>query len=96
MEWNTGAQRLLGHTAGEVVGRPAVRLLAGGSRGPAGSHQCPLDGTVTLWHRDGRAVPVWLLAHHRHPRDGGPGDWLVVTPLEGGGPRADETSRPPR
>ncbi|MFJ9899438.1 SpoIIE family protein phosphatase [Streptomyces sp. NPDC091280] len=90
VEWNEGAQRLLGHSATEVVGRPAVRLLAGGTGAlpvPAGARW---DGTVTLRHRDGRAVPVWLLAHHRHPREGGPGDWLVVTPLEGGGPPAAE------
>ncbi|WP_019068544.1 SpoIIE family protein phosphatase [Streptomyces hokutonensis] len=90
VEWNEGAQRLLGHTAGEVVGRPAVRLLAGGTGALPVPTSARWDGTVTLWHRDGRAVPVWLLAHHRRPRDGGPGDWLVVTPLEGGGPRADE------
>ncbi|MFJ9630642.1 SpoIIE family protein phosphatase [Streptomyces sp. NPDC101175] len=90
VEWNEGAQRLLGHSATEVVGRPAVRLLAGGADAlpiPAGARW---DGTVTLRHRDGRTVPVWLLAHHRHPREGGPGDWLVVTPLEGGGPPAAE------
>ncbi|MFE2415963.1 SpoIIE family protein phosphatase [Streptomyces hokutonensis] len=90
VEWNEGAQRLLGHTAGEVVGRPAVRLLAGGTGALPVPSSARWDGTVTLWHRDGRAVPVWLLAHHRRPRDGGPGDWLVVTPLEGGIPRADE------
>ncbi|WP_406463638.1 SpoIIE family protein phosphatase [Streptomyces sp. NBC_01622] len=90
VKWNEGAQRLLGHTAGEVVGRPAVRLLAGGTGALPVPTSARWDGTVTLWHRDGRAVPVWLLAHHRRPRDGGTGDWLVVTPLEGGGPRADE------
>ncbi|WP_033278869.1 SpoIIE family protein phosphatase [Streptomyces sp. NRRL F-525] len=90
VEWNDGARRLLGHTADEVVGRPAVRLLAGGAEALPGITGARWDGTVSLRHRDGRAVPVWLLAHHRRPRDGGPGDWLVVTPLEGGGPRTSE------
>ncbi|WP_143570631.1 SpoIIE family protein phosphatase, partial [Streptomyces acidiscabies] len=48
------------------------------------------DGTVALRHRDGYVVRVWLLAHHRRPRDGGPGSWLVVTPLTGSGPRAPD------
>ncbi|WP_327399361.1 SpoIIE family protein phosphatase [Streptomyces sp. NBC_01288] len=90
VEWNDGAERLLGHTADEVVGRPAVRLLAGGAEALPGITGARWDGTVSLRHRDGRAVSVWLLAHHRRPRDGGPGDWLVVTPLEGGGPPAAE------
>ncbi|WP_405975518.1 SpoIIE family protein phosphatase [Streptomyces sp. NBC_00988] len=90
VEWNDGARRLLGHTADEVVGRPAERLLAGGAEALPEITGARWDGTVSLRHRDGRAVPVWLLAHHRRPRDGGPGDWLVVTPLEGGGPRASE------
>lgn len=85
VEWNEGARRLLGHPAAEVVGRPAARLLAGDGTptAPAGPRW---DGTVELRHRDGRAVPVWLLAHRRPPRDGRPGDWLVVTPLTGGAP----------
>ena len=90
VEWNDGARRLLGHTADEVVGRPAVRLLADGAGALPTITGARWDGTVALRHRDGHAVPVWLLAHHRRPRDGGPGDWLVVTPLEGGGPRASE------
>lgn len=90
VEWNDGARRLLGHTADEVVGRPAGRLLADGAEALPGITGARWDGTVALRHRDGRAVSVWLLAHHRRPRDGGPGDWLVVTPLEGGGPRASE------
>ncbi|MEV5528338.1 SpoIIE family protein phosphatase [Streptomyces prunicolor] len=90
VEWNDGAQRLLGHTADEVVGRPAVGLLADGAEALPTITGARWDGTVALRHRDGRAVSVWLLAHHRRPRDGGPGDWLVVTPLEGGGPPAAE------
>ncbi|MEV0479573.1 SpoIIE family protein phosphatase [Streptomyces sp. NPDC050508] len=90
VEWNDGARRLLGHTADEVVGHPAVLLLAGGDEALPEITGARWDGTVTLRHRDGSAVSVWLLAHHRRPRDGGPGDWLVVTPLEGGAPRTAE------
>ncbi|WNM33085.1 SpoIIE family protein phosphatase [Streptomyces sp. Li-HN-5-11] len=83
VEWNEGARRLLGWTPTDVVARPAANLLADGA--PAA---LPRDhrwnGTLTLRHRDGRAVSVWVLVHHRRPEDGG--DWLLVTPLEGGGP----------
>ncbi|MET7682426.1 SpoIIE family protein phosphatase [Streptomyces sp. NPDC005423] len=91
VEWNEGARRLLGHTAADVVGRPAARLLADADAGrppvPAGSRW---DGTLTLRHRDGRALTVWLLAHRDGPRQGGTGGWLLVTPLTGGSPAAAE------
>ncbi|MFD7770487.1 SpoIIE family protein phosphatase [Streptomyces sp. NPDC059787] len=79
--WNEGACLLLGHTAEEVVGRPAAELLAGGS-GPPRLPAARWSGTLTLRHRDGSTVTVWVLAHHRQPADDGPGDWLAVTPLE--------------
>ncbi|WP_210587207.1 SpoIIE family protein phosphatase [Streptomyces sp. GESEQ-35] len=82
-EWSEGARRLLGWTAEEVVGRPVAELV----EGPAPIVRQPRwDGTVTLRHRDVRTVTVWLLVHHRPPRDGGTGGWLVVTPLEGDRP----------
>ncbi|QOV40584.1 SpoIIE family protein phosphatase [Streptomyces ferrugineus] len=88
VEWNAGAERLLGHRAAEVVGRPAVELLVGeagrGSRTPDGDRW---DGILTLRHRDGGSVSVWLLAHRVRPRDDGHHQWLVVTPIEGDGPR---------
>ncbi|MEU9989275.1 SpoIIE family protein phosphatase [Streptomyces sp. NPDC048045] len=87
VEWNEGARRLLGHPADSVVGRPAARLLAGDGAAavPAGARW---EGTVTLRHRDGRTVSVWLLAHHRPTGDGRGGDWLVVTPVTGRSPSA--------
>ncbi|MER5748745.1 SpoIIE family protein phosphatase [Streptomyces sp. NPDC002088] len=89
-EWNPGARRLLGWDAAEVVGHPAARLLADRNAGPVPAPtQVRWDGTVALRHRDGRTVSVWLLAHRR-PQDGDPGHWLVVTPLEGGGPTAPD------
>ncbi|MET7572822.1 SpoIIE family protein phosphatase [Streptomyces sp. NPDC005492] len=90
LEWNEGARRLLGHTADEVVGRPAVRLLADGAEELPDIAGARCDGTVTLRHRDGGTMSVWLLAHRQHPLEGGPGRWLVVTPLEGGGPDSEE------
>ncbi|NED37299.1 SpoIIE family protein phosphatase [Streptomyces sp. SID8499] len=81
-EWNEGARRLLGWAPEEVVGRPADRLLAEGAQVPAVPAEHRWTGTLDLRHRDGHTVPVWLLAHHRRPEDGG--DWLLVTPLEGG------------
>ncbi|MEU0076072.1 SpoIIE family protein phosphatase [Streptomyces sp. NPDC006332] len=89
VEWNDGAVKLLGHTAAEVVGRPAAELLADGSapRRPEGIRE---DGTLTLRHRDGSTVTVWLLAHHRGAEGAAPGQWLVVTPLDGDGPLPPE------
>ncbi|MFF4896462.1 SpoIIE family protein phosphatase [Streptomyces sp. NPDC001068] len=80
-EWNEGARRLLGHPAEEVVGRPAARLLAGDPpSAPAGSRW---DGTLELRHRDGRTLPVWLVAHHRAAEDERAGRWLVFSPVPG-------------
>ncbi|MFI2644079.1 SpoIIE family protein phosphatase [Streptomyces sp. NPDC018610] len=85
VEWNEGAHRLLGWARQEVVARPAARLLADGARLPAlPPEERRRTGTLDLRHRDGHTVSVWVLAHHRRPEDGG--DWLLVTPLEGGSP----------
>ncbi|KUO18227.1 SpoIIE family protein phosphatase [Streptomyces dysideae] len=87
VEWNAGAQRLLGWSAAEVVGHPAERLLADARAGRAvtpGDNR--LHGTLTLRHRDGGAVSVWVLAHRVRPDGAGPGHWLVVTPLDEDGP----------
>jgi PAS domain S-box-containing protein len=88
-EWSEGARRLLGHPAEDVVGRPAALLLAGdvAPRAPVGTRW---DGTLGLRHRDGRTVPVWLLAHHTPAHDERPGHWMVVSPLDGGGPRTPD------
>ncbi|MFD7934992.1 SpoIIE family protein phosphatase [Streptomyces sp. NPDC059755] len=80
--WNEGARALLGWTPADVLGRPATELLADGTPDFTGTRW---DGTVTLRHRDGRTVRVWLLAHRLPARADDPGQWLVVTPLAGGG-----------
>ncbi|MER6025926.1 SpoIIE family protein phosphatase [Streptomyces sp. NPDC001851] len=89
VEWNEGARRLLGHPPDDVLGRPAARLLAG-EYPPALPTGARWEGTVGLRHRDGRTVPVWLLAHRRPPHDGHGGGWLVVTPLPAAEPPAED------
>ncbi|KUM94074.1 ATPase [Streptomyces cellostaticus] len=78
--WSEGAQRLLGHEASQVVGRPAATLLAVGvgaaRRALAGRERW--NGTLPLRHRDGRCLELGLLAHRR-TSDTGNADWLVVT-----------------
>jgi PAS domain S-box-containing protein len=92
LEWNEGATRLLGHTASDVVGGPVSALCAPGGgcggllTGDAASEQ-RLVSTVPVRHRDGRTVPVGLIAHRRPPRDDRPGRWVVVAPV-------GEASRP--
>ncbi|MFI9173846.1 SpoIIE family protein phosphatase [Streptomyces lincolnensis] len=88
-EWNDGARRLLGWSADEVVGKPAAQLLADDEKATV-SRQLRTSGMLTLRHRDGRAVSVWLLAHHRPPTADTPEHWLVVSPLEGHGARQPE------
>ncbi|MGV4980584.1 SpoIIE family protein phosphatase [Streptomyces sp. NRAIS3] len=88
IEWNEGARRLLGHPADAVLGRPAAQLLAGDGT-PAVPTGPRWQGTVALRHRDGRTVPVWLLAHRRPPHGAQGGGWLVVTPLTGANPPAE-------
>ncbi|MFD9491888.1 SpoIIE family protein phosphatase [Streptomyces sp. NPDC060005] len=89
IRWSEGARRLLGHAPEEVEGRPAADLLAPGGEieppGPAGRRW---DGVLALRHRDGQVVDVWLLAHHLDGTD----DWLLVTPLDGRQPRAQDDS----
>ncbi|MET7455239.1 SpoIIE family protein phosphatase [Streptomyces sp. NPDC005574] len=91
VEWSAGARRLLGWSAADVVGRPAARLLADGDHradGVPGGRRW--DGVLTLRHHNGGTETVWLLAHRRPPADGVPGSWLLLTPLEGDGPRAPD------
>jgi PAS domain S-box-containing protein len=81
-EWSEGARRLLGHTAGEVVGRPAADLLADGASTPPAPADARWSGTLTLRHRDGHPVSVWVLAHRRPPDGPDTTDWLAVAPPE--------------
>lgn len=83
--WNDGAQRLLGHTAAEMLGRPARELLADPSAtAPCGDERrLRWKGTVDLRHRDGRRLTVRLLAHWLPRYEGHPDGWLLVSPLAG-------------
>ncbi|MGW0611577.1 SpoIIE family protein phosphatase [Streptomyces sp. NPDC002788] len=86
-EWNEGARRLLGHTAADVVGRPAAALLADGADPPPVPSDARWSGTVTLRHRDGHPVSVWVLAHRRPPDAAETLDWLAVAPPKAAGQR---------
>ncbi|MFE1836418.1 SpoIIE family protein phosphatase [Streptomyces sviceus] len=91
--WSDGAERLLGYSSAQIVGRPATTLLA---EEPSVRNLPPLarlprwHGVLDLRHRDGRQVERRVLAHHRRPEQGGT-DWLVVSALDGAAPHpADE------
>ncbi|MET7473709.1 SpoIIE family protein phosphatase [Streptomyces sp. NPDC005648] len=77
--WSEGAQRLLGHPAGKVVGRAAAELLADPEApGPGFTDAREWSGTAALRHHDGRRVEVTL--HIQPSLDGdGSARGLVVS-----------------
>ncbi|MGW0392077.1 SpoIIE family protein phosphatase [Streptomyces sp. NPDC003042] len=84
-EWSEDAHRLLGYVPSEVVGMPAVRLLADGAGDsvralPRGQERW--SGTVALRHRDGHRMELGLLAH-RWTSSGGITKWFVVSAVAG-------------
>lgn len=87
IRWNDGARRLLGTTADGIVGHPAAELLADPAAaaqvGPALRGRARWHGTLDLRHRDGRTVPVRLVAHRLTDDTWGPPGWLVVSALAG-------------
>ncbi|EFL36725.1 magnesium or manganese-dependent protein phosphatase [Streptomyces viridochromogenes DSM 40736] len=80
--WSEGARRLLGHTADEVVGRPATELLADGAVPPPVPEHGRWNGELTLRHRDGHTVSAWVLAHRRPPEGPEVVEWVAVSPPE--------------
>ncbi|WP_406416144.1 SpoIIE family protein phosphatase [Streptomyces sp. NBC_00873] len=77
--WSTGAERLLGYSAGEAVGRLAAALLA--SPLPVGvrerlGRQEDWTGRVVLRHRDGSSVECRLRARPL-PTGDGRASWLL-------------------
>ncbi|MGW3116504.1 SpoIIE family protein phosphatase [Streptomyces sp. NPDC001107] len=88
LEWNAGAERLLGWPVAEVVGRPGRNLLV--DRDVLAPSAARWDGTVALHHRDGHEVSVWLLAHHRPSQNDAPGRWLLFSPLDGDAPHSPD------
>jgi len=79
--WSAGAGRLLGHEPAEVVGRPAVGLLAAELPAAMRRHLAvgePWTSEIALRHRDGDHVTVQLRGTPLADADGGV-HW-VVTP----------------
>ncbi|MEV0489792.1 SpoIIE family protein phosphatase [Streptomyces atratus] len=77
--WSTGAEQLLGYSAGEAVGQAATALLA--SPLPTGvrerfDRQEDWTGRVVLRHRNGSAVECRLRARPL-PTGDGRADWLL-------------------
>jgi PAS domain-containing protein len=69
--WSAGAERLLGYSSPQILGRPVVSLLAEeptASGLPAFAELPSLSrwhGTLVLRHRDGHRVEARVVAHHR-------------------------------
>ncbi|MGW1667329.1 SpoIIE family protein phosphatase [Streptomyces sp. NPDC002324] len=87
--WSAGAERLLGYTPAQILGRRAAALLAeepSPSTLPSFSDLPRWHGTLVLRHRDGRRVEVRVLAHHRTSYCG-TRDWFLVSALTGARPR---------
>ncbi|WP_406262296.1 PAS domain S-box protein [Actinacidiphila glaucinigra] len=76
------AERLVGYSAAEVVGRPAgAMLLDGGVREETRAaeqlrHRARCSGPALIRHRDGRGIYVYLTAQSLSGRNG-PSPWLV-------------------
>ncbi|MGW1720009.1 SpoIIE family protein phosphatase [Streptomyces sp. NPDC002156] len=90
--WGAGAERLLGYSSAQVVGRPAVTLLAEEPMAPDLPPFAQLPrwhGRLALRHRDGHRVEARVLAHHR-TSDDGTRDWLLVSAVTGAQPRPDD------
>ncbi|MFD8076359.1 SpoIIE family protein phosphatase [Streptomyces sp. NPDC059718] len=87
--WSPEAECLLGHPAGDVLGRPVLDLLApvpapgtaDAGTADAGSGACAGPGCVLLRHRDGRTVAC--RPSLRAVRDDGTGPCLTVDLLTG-------------
>ncbi|MFK0287498.1 SpoIIE family protein phosphatase [Streptomyces sp. NPDC090499] len=83
--WNTGFEQLLGYLPVEILGRPAVSLLAdepAASALPLFSELPRWHGTLTLRHRDGHRLEVRVIAHRR-ALEGGTHDWVLVSAVAG-------------
>lgn len=77
--WSPGAQRLLGYSAAEAVGRPAADLLASPLPGSARERLAGQEGwvgPVVLRHRDGRPAECRLRVRPLSTGDGRAG-WLL-------------------
>ncbi|MDW4904107.1 SpoIIE family protein phosphatase [Streptomyces sp. ADMS] len=77
--WSEGARRLTGHTAEDVVGRPAAELLA---EDPPPTAMTELAGVVALRHRDGHPVELAVSACPVLGEDGGARGFVVTVLAE--------------
>ncbi|MFF7652993.1 SpoIIE family protein phosphatase [Streptomyces sp. NPDC007983] len=88
--WNRGAERALGHAAGDAVGRRAGELLVPESGTPFWDGPPERDhwlGWVSVRCADGRVLRVRGTGHRLMDRDTR-GQWVLVAPVEdAAGPR---------
>ncbi|MGW0845885.1 SpoIIE family protein phosphatase [Streptomyces sp. NPDC002787] len=87
--WSAGAEHLLGYAPAQILGRPAVSLLAEeptASDLPSFADLPRWHGALVLRHRDGRRLEVKVLAHHRTSY-AGVRDWFLVSAPPDSGPR---------
>ncbi|WP_030181566.1 SpoIIE family protein phosphatase [Streptomyces sp. NRRL S-813] len=92
-EWGRGAERLLGYSSSEVVGRSATDLLFGRLSETirrAFVARSPWSGEIDLRHRNGTSVAVELLAAPTAEEDGARRWSLVAVPGAERGPREEE------
>ncbi|MFB9585181.1 SpoIIE family protein phosphatase [Streptomyces goshikiensis] len=91
--WSSGAQRLLGYSYRDVVGRPAARLL-GGNTDAEVLFSAILEGRgpIPLRHQDGDYLNAELQAYTSLDREGNT-QWLfMVTPQQQPRPDKDEAT----
>ena len=77
--WSSGAARLLGHEAQEVVGRSAAALAAqdvGALAAHCAAERCGWHGWLALRHRDGAVIPAEVMAYPAED-GGGSTTWLL-------------------
>nr|WP_043492320.1 MULTISPECIES: SpoIIE family protein phosphatase [Streptomyces] len=94
--WNSGAEQLLGHLPGDVLGRAAADLLA--SPLPASARTCLAErkewsGTLVLRHRGGTPVGAVVRAFPQREAHGDAGWVLIAEPPASATDRETEALR---
>ncbi|MFF6781193.1 SpoIIE family protein phosphatase [Streptomyces sp. NPDC012510] len=90
--WSAGAEDLLGYVPAQILGRPALVLLAEEPAAddlPSFADLPRWHGMLVLRHRDGRRLEVKVLALHRTSY-AGVRDWFVVSAPSSSRPRSDD------
>jgi PAS domain S-box-containing protein len=86
LEWSAGAERLLGYSSSEAVGRSATDLILGPLSDQvrqAVATRSPWSGAIELRHRNGEGVTVELVAVATAEDDGAPRWSLMVVAAPG-------------